>query len=384
MGRFAPGLALAAAFLSGCATSPQAVERPGTAAVALRGYYATIPDSALPVAPPGVALDPATTLTRIAFGSCLHQDRHQTVWPVIAATDPQLFMLIGDNVYGDTGTQGQADIPTLTRAYRRLSERPEFRDFRARVPMLTTWDDHDYGWNDAGGNFAFKEWGERVYERYWGAPDVVRSRPGIHESRIIGPEGRRVQIILLDTRFFRSDLRSLPYQDPRPPLGVYVANDDPGATLLGEDQWRWLAAELDKPADLRLIVSSIQVVTDAHGFEKWGNFPADRDRLYRMLADKRIGNAVLLSGDRHQGAIYKATVPGMTKPLWELTSTSLNLAFVRNDGVDREPDPARTDGMFSQENFGLVDIDWTARRVTLKLHDSSGALLASREVPALN
>ena len=76
--------------------------------------------------------------------------------------------------------------------------------------MLATWDDHDFGQNDAGASFAFKERAERVYETYWGSLAAVRSRPGVQDSIIVRPGGKRVQIILLGTRFFRGELRSLP------------------------------------------------------------------------------------------------------------------------------------------------------------------------------
>jgi hypothetical protein len=40
---------------------------------------------------------------------------------------------------------------------------------------------------------------------------------------------------------------------------------------------------LRQPADVRVIVSSIQVLPDDHRFEKWGNFPAERRRLLALI-----------------------------------------------------------------------------------------------------
>ena len=187
-----------------------------------------------------------------------------------------------------------------------------------------------------------------------------------------------MQIILLDTRFFRGELNSLPYSATPRPLGNYVPNADPRAAMLGEAQWAWLAGELAKPADVRLVVSSIQVLTDAHGYEKWGNFPAERARLYRML--RPIKNAVLLSGDRHQAAIYRHRPAGLDAPLHEITASSLNYSFARPGESRPEPDPMRLDGMFSQENFGAVDIDWGKGAVWLRLFDAGGKAIAERRV----
>lgn len=301
-------------------------------------------------------------------------------WDVIAAQKPQAFLLIGDNVYGDTRTTSSAEIPTLTASYRKLSTRQEWDRFRRRIPMLTTWDDHDFGANDGGGSFAFKEQAERIYESYWASAAEVKSRPGVYESRIVGPEGKRVQFILLDTRFFRSDLVAMPYRDPAPELGWYLPNTDKRATLLGEEQWQWLEAELAKPADLRFIVSSIQLVTSAHGFESWTNFPSERARFYKLLGDKSVNNAVLLTGDRHSGALYRVQVPGLKSPLWEVTSSSLNFAFGKGDGGEKEPDPTRTGGLWGIPNFSVIDIDWAARMVKLSLRRDDNSVIEEQTI----
>jgi alkaline phosphatase D len=377
---------LAALLLSGCATIATKIAptpTPRSAQEALRPYYAAL-TTKLPTAPKNPALAAETILTRITFGSCVSENRSMAFWDVIAAQNPQAFLLIGDNVYGDTGSLSDADIPTLTASYRRLSSRQEFDRFRRSVPMMTTWDDHDFGANDAGGTFAFKEHAEKIYETYWSSSDEVRSRPGVYESRIIGPEGKRVQFIILDTRFFRSDLARLPYRDPGPSLGWYIPSTDPKATVLGNDQWQWLEQELAKPAELRFIVSSIQMITSAHGFESWYNFPKERERFYSLLANKNVNNAIFLTGDRHSGGFYKASVPGVSKPLWDFTSTSLNFAFGKGDGGDKEPDAARVGGLWGIPNFGQIDIDWAAKQVTMTLRKDDGSVIETQVANAID
>lgn len=379
-------LPFAALLLVGCATTKAPIApaaAPQSAQEALRPYYATL-DAKLPKAPANPALGADTVLTRFAFGSCVNENRDMKFWDVIAAQKPQAFLLIGDNVYGDTRPTNGADIPTLTASYKKLNSRIEFDRFRRSVPMMTAWDDHDYGANDAGGAFAFKEWAEKIYETYWSSSDEVKSRPGVYESRIVGPEGKRVQFIILDARFFRSDLATMPYRDPGPSLGWYIPNTDPNATILGKAQWDWLSQELAKPAELRFIISSTQVITDAHNFEGWTNFPKERERLYSLLADKGVNNAIFLTGDRHSGGFYKNNAPGVSKPLWDFTSSSLNFAFGKGDGADREPDPRRTGGFWGIPNFGQIDIDWTAKKVTMSLRKDDGSVIETQVANAID
>jgi len=347
---------------------------------ALEGYYAALErEIDLPVAPPTPMLARGTALTRIAFGSCNQEHLSQDYWTVIGRENPQAFLFIGDNVYGDTGWTGDAALTSLRESYALQSTHPQFQAFRAAVPMLATWDDHDYGLNDAGGSFALKGWAETIFETYWGSSDEVRARPGVYDSLIVGPEGQRTQIIMLDTRYFRSDMARMEWSRERPPLGVYLPNEDEDATVLGAEQWAWLQQELAKPADLRVIVSSYQVLTEAHNYESWENFPHERERLLEMIGARNGGGVVMLSGDRHAGGIYTEEVNG--EDLWEITSSSLNFAFGNTaDNTAREPDPRRVTDFIAEENYGLIDIDWRGRSLTMVLKGNAGEERASRTV----
>ncbi len=346
-------------------------------------YYARLRQSVvLPEAGPNPSLAGDTTLTRIAFGSCNHQSRSQHMWAQIAAQNPQLFLFIGDNNYGDQGWNGDATLGALRAAYEVQASTPELTDFRANIPMMVTWDDHDFGFNDGGANFAFRGWSETIFETFWNSTGEVRSRPGIYESRTFGTDGQRTQIIVLDTRYFRSDFERMPYTPQRPPLGPYVPSEDPSKTMLGDAQWEWLEQELAKPADLRIIVSSIQVLTDAHDYEAWESLPLERAKLYAMLTGREDSGMVMLSGDRHAGGIYTDTPEaGGGEQMWELTSSSLNYSFSSTEqNTAREPDPKRLTDFISEENFGLVDIDWNARSFTMSMRGSEGEERVTRTV----
>lgn len=316
---------------------------------------------------------PNQVLTRIAFGSCAHQEREQPIWAAISAYKPELFLFGGDNVYGDqlngkSITDDARLLESLTLAYNRAAMNPDLRDFRAAVPHLATWDDHDFGKNDAGVEFVHKDEAQKLFTSFWRLPqsDPRRTRPGVYHAVTFGPEGKRVQVILLDTRYFRSALK-VTDQRGAPGRERYLPDDSPEKTMLGPEQWAWLEERLKEPADLRLIVSSIQVVADGHGWERWGNFPRERQKLYDLIRSTKARRAIFLTGDRHIGAIYKETA-NTPYPLYDITSSGITQHF---SGAN-EPGPNRISPLFGAENFGTIDIDWWANTVTLSLRGMNG------------
>ena len=174
--------------------------------------YATIIGSlwviALSVARPASASPPADRLiSKIAFGSCARQEQPQPIWDKIVGLRPHLFLFIGDNIYGDS-----EDMEVLKAKYAKLAAVPGFARLRESCTLLATWDDHDYGVNDGGRELPQRDASQRVFLDFFRDPpdSVRRHRPGVYISYVFGPAGKRVQIILLDTRYFRSPLKPAP------------------------------------------------------------------------------------------------------------------------------------------------------------------------------
>ena len=265
-------------------------------------------------------------VSRVAFGSCAKENQPQPIWGAVVETKPQAFLFIGDNIYGDT-----VDMSVLRAKYRQLGEQPGYRKLKSTCPVLATWDDHDFGADDSGAEYPMKHQSQQVFLDFFEAPadDPRRSREGVYSARVFGPEGKRVQVILLDTRYFRSPLKK-GYQPGEPGegrRGRYLPNDDPSTTILGDAQWKWLESQLKTPADLRIIASSVQVVANDHAWESWANFPHERERLLRLIRDTRANGVIFLSGDRHLAEISRlpADAPnGVGYPIYDITSSSLN------------------------------------------------------------
>lgn len=289
---------------------------------------------------------------RLAFGSCAEQYRPQPIWDVIGQVNPDAFVFLGDNIYADT-----ADMKVMQSKYDELAAKPEFNRFRQKVPIYATWDDHDYGWNDVGGEYTMKEESKKLFMEFFKEPQdsARRQRPGIYDVVYFEKGGRRIQLILLDLRWFRSPL----YRDER---GHYAPNPDAGATLLGEEQWQWLESVLKDPADVRIIGSSTQFLAQGHRWEKWDCYPFERARLIGLIDSLRIQNLIVISGDMHYGELSKQTTPGGFE-LFELTSSALT----RSEGSEEHPNVHRLATYDAGANFGLVTVDLSGEEICLEL-----------------
>lgn len=312
-------------------------------------------------------------VNRIAIGSCANQNRNQEeMWQSVLATKPELFLFLGDNVYADTD-----DAKVMRAKYQQLGEKLGYQKLKKQCPIFAVWDDHDYGFNDSGKEYVMKVESEKIFHEFFETPkgSEVLSRPGIYQSQYFGEKGQRLQVILLDTRYFRDELIKLP---ERTRNGPYARHTDTSKTILGEAQWQWLEAQLQVEADFRVIASSIQFLPQDHRWELWENFPHERVRLLQLL--KKYGDKPVLfvSGDRHMGEIMElktsdASSPGF--PIFELTSSGLtNAGGGQKNEVNRHR-VGKTN--FQSRNFGLISIDWSKQQTTLELRDIKGKVVDS-------
>lgn len=317
---------------------------------------------------------PSGPVQRIAFGSCAKHWQAQPIWEAIIDKKPDVFLFLGDNIYADTdgATAWMVSKGQLTGEWNRLADKPEFQRARAAMPFLATWDNHDYGSHAGGVEFPVKEDAKECFLSFFGEPeDSPRwKRSGIYDAKIIGPEGKRLQIILLDTKYNRSAFK----KDPTPKeerlktgkVGGYVPDDDPLKTHLGAEQWKWLEEQLKQPAELRLICSSTQVIPNQKGMDEWGNFPKERERLIDLLGKTK--GAVLFSGNVHFAEISRIT-EGVSYPLTELTSSGMTHI---NESYGKAPNRHRLGEPLIELNFGMVEVDWEEQSVRLIACDLQG------------
>ena len=303
----------------------------------------------------------------IGFGSCLTQEKPMPIFNAIKSENYDLFLMLGDNVYGDTDSN---DLIELRDAYEK--QRENFDRLNLNFPFEAIWDDHDYGKNDGGKEYIYKVEAEQIFLDFWNIPqdDIRRARPGLYFEKTQEIDGISIQMIFLDTRFFRDAL--LPTDERGAPgKERYIPHTDTSLTMLGEDQWAWLQEQLDKEVDHKIIVTSIQFLAMGHGWEAWKTLPHERQRLIDLV-DQSSSEVLFISGDRHRGGLYQfSTQSG--KVISEMTSSSLNLAFAN----DEEDGPLRSGPTFVQENYGEILLDKLTNTLTVNLKDNQGKIIQS-------
>lgn len=262
---------------------------------------------------------------------------------------------IGDNVYADT----ENDIAVLERAHAMLAALPAFEQLKRDSIFAATWDDHDYGLNNFGKQYALREQSRMHFRRFWGLENFVpEDRPGIYHARYFGKDDQRLQVLLLDGRYNRDD------------------EGEDGDTL-GEAQWAWLEDELRQPAALRLLVNGYQFFLDRDSvFETWSKFPAAQDRLFSLIRDTEAEGIVFIAGDQHYGEVSR--LPGA------IGYDAIEIMFC---GINQEEPHVYSSTRVSpvahaKHAYALIDIQW-AKTETDEPHLLFRAFDADRDAAEL-
>jgi alkaline phosphatase D len=308
------------------------------------------------------AQQPQPLVSTIAFGSCASEQQPQPILDLVVKHRPDLFVYLGDNIYGDT-----RDMRVLKAKYAMLAAKPEFQRLKKNVRVLATWDDHDYGWNDIGRHYPFKAPSKELFLDFFEEPanSDRRKHTGIYTSYMFEGNGKKLQLILLDGRTFRDDLRTYRgelHSDDHYfyPLDYYP-HQATDSTLLGSEQWAWLENELKKPADLRIIGSGTQFGISFNGYEAWANFPHEQKRMLDLIKKTKANGVIFITGDVHYAEVSKLQQEG-NYPIYDVTSSGITSTW-----HFPTPNANRIEGPIMDNHFGLITIDWAKADIEIKM-----------------
>jgi alkaline phosphatase D len=263
---------------------------------------------------------------RFAFASCQHYETgYYTAYEHMVREDLDLIVHLGDYIY-EGGITTDAKSPRKHNS-KKIFTVEEYRNryalyksdkalqaAHALAPWIVTPDDHEVENNYADEisevNYVsrkdFLKHRAAAYKAYYEHMPLRRSSlphgPDIRLFRRIN-YGRLANFVVLDTRQYRSDQ---PCADTNGPQCADAL--DPNSTLLGVNQRKWLLKNLRRsPQTWNVLAQQVmmarvdraQGAKESFSMDQWPGYEADRRRVLKYLAEAKVKNAVVLTGDIH-------------------------------------------------------------------------------------
>jgi alkaline phosphatase D len=275
----------------------------------------------------------------------------------IADKKPDFMLWLGDNMY-----LREADFYSVARINHRYSHTrrvPELQRLLASTAHYATWDDHDYGPNNADRNYSMKEDVLDIFTSYWGNPKAGHD----------GNKGVYFRFKWVDIDFFVTDGRY--HRAPN-------ALKDHEKAYLGKEQMQWLKDGLaNSSAPFKIVLFGNQAINTGSPFEAFPAYTAEYNDLMGFIERQGVPGVVFMSGDRHHSELLRYESISQY-PLYEFTVSPLTAGFSRQLVAEERGNPLRVDGKLThQRNFGLVRVSGKGdeRTLTLGNYDVNGNLL---------
>jgi alkaline phosphatase D len=337
--------------------------------------------------------------------------------------DVDFVVCLGDYIYaesyhakGKTGVRddkigrANADNPGIVREAVSLADyRAKYalyrsdktlRDLHAKLPMVTTWDDHEVQDNYAGAapgggldpakhyTAARKAAG---YKAFFEAMPVMRSgKSRIYRSLRFG---KNVDLLMLDQRQYRDDQ---PCGDATAPP---CAELDAPRNDLGRAQMSFTKQRLSSSGAAWKVIGNELMMMNAelpggnyYGFDNWQGYTAEREELLAHIKSSGIKDVIFITGDIHTfiaGDVRTAKSRGESVALEFVGGSITSQSFGETDlpigggqvlkGNDANPNtaPAIIDALravnpwvdqadFDHHGYGLVTADDKTFDVTLE------------------
>lgn len=278
------------------------------------------------------------------------------------------FMLwLGDNLYlrpaDDTSRSG------IWQRYQTKMSSPELQRLRSAMHHYATWDDHDFGPNDASKSYIFADTAFAAFKAYWANPSYgTWQTPGVFTSF----DWSDCAFFLLDNRTYRDANRLNQEQYP-------------DKTQFGKAQKEWLKQQLleKRNATFKFIALGGQVLR-GNTFESMGNYPKDQQEILDFIRENELRGVVFISGDRHFTELTKVERPD-TYPLYELTSSPLTSGIAGSIKSGKEKNPMRVEGtLVDTQNYCSITVTGPKqeRKLVIKAVDKDNREWWTREITA--
>lgn len=316
--------------------------------------------------------------TRVAIACCVDPSDRQEAWEPIRRYGPDLVLMMGDMIDVDADS-----IEDHNDAYEVLSRSRGLRLVRQNALTMAMWNEYDYaleGRRDR--THQHKAEVRQNFIEYWREPyntERYYRQDGLYGSMMLGEDERRIQILMLDTRWHRQPLNRAPWYQRLLDYWWHQQGSwqaDNRAELLGETQWQWLEAQLNKPATVRIIASSIPILAGDNGFDNWSLFPKERNRLLKLLNSSNANGTLLVGSGPHWGSLSAATA-NTAYPIWQVSPGSIN-----QEARFIPPNNYRQGVASTAARYGTIEVNWRAQdpAITIATRGVDGRTIAQHEL----
>ncbi len=291
----------------------------------------------------------------------------------MAASGADFTLWGGDNLY-----LREADYSSVSGIWYRYSHdraTPDLQPLWASMHHYATWDDHDYGPDNANASFEFKDVTLAAFKAYWGNPTYGEANnPGVYGKFVWADAA----FFLMDDRTHRDDTTLDQDKHPR-------------KTAWGDRQITWLkqsllASKALKNQRFKFIVTGGQVIqtTVKARSETHELYRREREELIDFIKENKITGVIFLTGDVHHSALYRRPLSD-TQFIYELTSSPLSSGSWNAATSEKATDPFVVPGtIVGTQNYCQVSITGPkdARAVQIRCYDKTNALQWEQSIPA--
>jgi len=222
----------------------------------------------------------------------------------------------------------------------------KYRDFLGSQPSYAIWDDHDYGPNDCGREYALKDSSLKVFKGMW--PNTYPTGEKF--------KGNYFNFRYYDAEFFMTDDRY--YRD---------ASGDSSGDFFGETQLIWLKNKLlMSDAAFKFVAIGSQVLNDNNFGESYADYSRERKELLDFISKNNIKGVVFLTGDKHYSELSKREWNGY--PFYDFTCSPLTFPPLPRRLLGAYHNSYRVKHFdYPRRNFGRISFNGAAGNRNMKI-----------------
>ena len=246
----------------------------------------------------------------IAMCTCMDDEKHDPMmWQNMMRQRPDLLIFLGDCAYANRGAnKGMADAAHLWKMFCQARLTLEIYYTPVLVPIVATWDDHDFGMNNGDAQeFPF------VLESQQNFLNFFAQEPGVCRNMFVGP-GVSSAWKFGSNLFFLLDNRS--FRERNESTGRYAH--------WGREQEEWMMSLIRQHTGPTFICSGSVFFLEMMMVESLSKCHPGQFRGFLSELRSVASKVVFVSGDVHFSEVSRIEPEILGYTTYELTSSSIH------------------------------------------------------------